>query len=319
MSSTQRLANLSPRLLRIAGIARQKRQEVFTSLAHLVDVEQLQDAYGRCRKDGAVGVDDVSAEEYGKALSANLSALHERLRTGAYRAPPVLRAYVPKAQGGERPIGIPTVRDRVVQAAVKNILEPVFEADFYPCSYGFRPGRSAHQAVLAVREAVMSMRGAWVIDADIRSFFDSLDHRVLNSLLDRRIRDGAIRRLIGRWLKAGVMEQGEWKRMARGTPQGGVISPLLANVFLHYVLDVVGSSNVLRVSLTSFAPSASSTRATTPALNDTGTNSLPAGFSWSASSSSLSGATSTSFESSAVKNSRSTMASSFVSSRGNNS
>ena len=235
---------VSPKLLRIAEVARGRPELALTSLAHLIDVDHLREAHRRVRKDGAVGIDEVSAEEYGRDLEKNLVALHERLRSDAYRAPPVRRVWIPKASGGERPIGIPTFEDKIVQRAVAMVLEAVYEQDFLSCSYGFRPGRSAHQAILAVRESIMSMKGAWIVDADIRSFFDSLDHHVLQELLGKRIRDGALRRLIGRWLKAGVMDAGELKRSALGTPQGGVISPLLANVFLHYVIDVWSETDV---------------------------------------------------------------------------
>lgn len=229
---------VSPKLLRIAEVARERPDLAFTSLAHLIDVDHLREAYAKVRKDGAVGIDEVTSEEYGRSLESNLKALHQRLRSDTYRAPPVRRVWIPKAKGGERPIGVPTFEDKIVQRAVAMVLEAVYEQDFLPCSYGFRPGRSAHQAILAVRETIMSMKGAWIVDADIRSFFDSLDHAVLRELLGKRIHDGALRRLVGRWLKAGVMEAGELKRSSRGTPQGGVISPLLANVFLHYVIDV---------------------------------------------------------------------------------
>jgi RNA-directed DNA polymerase len=237
MEGTPRPISISPRLLRIAEIARERPEEAFTSLAHLIDIEHLRRAHDRVRKDAAVGIDGVGAEEYANAIESNLKALHERLREGKYRAPPVRRVWIPKAQGGERPIGVPTYEDKIVQRAVVMVLEAVYEQDFLECSYGFRPNRSAHEAVSAVREAVMSTRGAWVIDADIRTFFDSVDHKKLNELLDLRVRDGSLRRLIGKWLNAGVMEEGSVKRTTQGTPQGSVISPLLANIFLHYVLD----------------------------------------------------------------------------------
>ena len=229
---------MSPKLLRIAEIARERPAEVFTSLAHLIDIEHLRVAHERVRKDSAAGIDGVSAEEYAGSLETNLKALHERLRGGRYRAPPVRRVWIPKPQGGERPIGVPTFEDKIVQRAVTMVLEAIYEQDFLDSSYGFRPNRSAHEAVLAVREAVMSMRGAWIIDADIRTFFDSVDHKRLNELLDLRVRDGSLRRLIGKWLNAGVMEEGSVRRTLQGTPQGSVISPMLSNIFLHYVLDM---------------------------------------------------------------------------------
>jgi group II intron reverse transcriptase/maturase len=209
-----------------------------TTLAHHIDVEWLREAYRRTRKDGATGVDRQSAEQYAEHLEDNLRALLGRVKSGTYRAPPVRRVHIPKGDGTQsRPIGIPTFEDKVLQRAVAMVLEAVYEQEFHDFSYGFRPGRSAHQACEALRNATMNMAGGWVLEVDIRKFFDSLDHEHLRQILSRRVRDGAILRLIGKWLNAGVMEGRELFHPEMGTPQGGVISPLLANVYLHEVLD----------------------------------------------------------------------------------
>jgi RNA-directed DNA polymerase len=239
MTETQSFEAISPRLQRIAELARGHPEWAFTNLAHHIDLDLLQEAYRRTRQDAAVGVDGQTAAAYAANLEGNLQALLDRLHEGAYRAPPVRRVYIPKGDGrSTRPIGIPTLEDKVLQRAVAMVLEPVYEADFLDCSYGFRPGRSAHQAVATLRQEVMAMNGGWVVEVDIRSFFDDLDHSHLRSFLDRRVRDGVIRRVVHKWLKAGVLEQGAVHYPDTGTPQGGVISPLLANVYLHEVLDV---------------------------------------------------------------------------------
>jgi group II intron reverse transcriptase/maturase len=209
------------------------------SLSHHMDIDWLKEAYRRTRKDGAVGVDGQTAQDYAEKLEANLQSLLYRAKTGdPYKAPPVRRVYIPKADGTQRPLGIPTFEDKLLQRAVVMLLEPLYEQDFLDCSYGFRPGRSAHQALEAIREQVMRMEGGWLLDVDIRQYFDTLDHGCLREILDKRMRDGVLRRLIGKWLKAGVLDQGCLTYPETGTPQGGVISPLLANIYLHEVLDV---------------------------------------------------------------------------------
>lgn len=229
--------SVSTRLQRIAELAEGKPDAVLTTLAHHIDLDWLREAYRRTRKDGAVGVDDQTAEEYAANLEGNLAALHERLKAGTYRAPPVKRVHIPKGDGSKtRPIGIPTFEDKVLQRAVAMVLEAVYEQDFLDCSYGFRPGRSAHQALQRLWRSAMSF-GTVVLEVDIQAFFDSLDHGHLRSFLDRRVRDGVIRRVIDKWLKAGVLEEGSVSYPEAGTPQGGVISPLLANVYLHEVID----------------------------------------------------------------------------------
>jgi RNA-directed DNA polymerase len=229
---------VSTRQARIAALAKQAPAMSFTSLAHHIDVGWLYDAYLRTRHDGAPGVDGQTAEGYAANLRGNLEVLHERAKSGTYRAPPVRRVHIPKGTGKEtRPIGIPTFEDKVLQRAVVMALEPLYEQDFRDCSYGFRPGRSAHQALEALWQQLTGMNGGWVVEVDIRKFFDTLDHGCIRELLQRRVRDGVLLRLIGKWLNAGVLEDGVVTTPEQGTPQGGVISPLLANVYLHYVLD----------------------------------------------------------------------------------
>jgi RNA-directed DNA polymerase len=230
---------VSTRQQRIAELAKQSPQLGFTSLAHHIDVRWLYEAYLRTRPDGAPGVDGQTIADYTANLGANLQALLDRAKSGTYRAPPVRRVHIPKGTSGDtRPIGIPTFEDKVLQRAVVMVLEAVYEQDFLDCSYGFRPGRSAHQALDALWQQTMRLGGGWVLEVDIRKFFDTLDHAQLRELLRHRIRDGVLLRLIGKWLNAGVLDDGSLTFPEAGTPQGGVVSPLLANVYLHYVLDV---------------------------------------------------------------------------------
>jgi group II intron reverse transcriptase/maturase len=219
-------------------LAKQAPSLRFTTLAHHIDLRWLHTAYLRTRRDGAVGVDGQTAQDYAENLLDNLQSLLDRAKSGTYRAPPVRRVHIPKGTGPEtRPIGIPTFEDKVLQRAVVMVLEPLYEQDFYDGSYGFRPGRSAHQALETLWRQLMAMGGGWVVEVDIRKFFDTLDHARLRELLQRRVHDGVLLRLIGKWLNAGVLEDGAWTTPEAGTPQGGVISPLLANIYLHYVLD----------------------------------------------------------------------------------
>ncbi len=210
---------------------------VFTSLNHLIDLEWMREAWRRTRKDGAVGVDGVTAEEYEANLEDNLQDLLNRIKSGRYIAPPVRRHLIPKADGTQRPLGIPTLEDKVAQRAVVMLMEPIYEETFRSSSYGFRPGRSAHDALDAVFEGTFRDRLCWVIDLDIKSYFDTIRFDHLRDFLDLRIKDGVVRRMLGKWLKAGVLDNGVLSRADTGTPQGGVISPLLSNVFLHHVLD----------------------------------------------------------------------------------
>jgi RNA-directed DNA polymerase len=238
MASASKLDIVSTRQQRIATLAKQSPQMGFTSLAYHIDLDWLREAYRRTRKDGAVGVDGQTAADYEKDLEGNLRSLLDRAKSGTYRAPPVRRVHIPKGTGGDtRPIGIPTLEDKVLQRAVVMVLEAVYEQDFHDCSYGFRPGRSAHQALDALWQQTMRTGGGWILEVDIRKFFDTLDHAHLRELLQHRVRDGVLLRLIGKWLNAGVLEDGTLSYPEAGSPQGGVISPLLANVYLHYVLD----------------------------------------------------------------------------------
>jgi RNA-directed DNA polymerase len=211
---------------------------VLTSLHHLIDLEWMFEAYRLTRKDGAPGIDGVTAADYEANLEVHLNDLLTRIKSGRYVAPPVRRHYIPKADGTKRPLGIPTLEDKVAQRAILLLLEPIYETDFLPCSYGFRPGRSAHDALHALRDGFMVQGLRWVVDVDISKYFDTIDHAHLRHFLDQRVTDGVVRRMIDKWLKAGVLEEGVLRRTTGGTPQGGVISPLLSNIYLHYVLDV---------------------------------------------------------------------------------
>ena len=237
MQGTSSPENISTRLQKVAELATQAPGMVFTTLAHHIDVIFLKEAFHLTRKDAASGVDQQTAAEYEEQLDKNLTSLLDRFKSGTYKAPPVKRAYIPKASGAARPIGIPTIEDKVLQRAVAMVLGAVYEQDFLPCSYGFRPGRSCHQALQNLWLGTMGMGGGYVYEVDIRKFFDTLDHGHLRSFLDLRVRDGVIRRVIDKWLKAGVLEAGQLAYPDAGTPQGGVISPLLANIYLHEVLD----------------------------------------------------------------------------------
>ena len=220
-------ANLSTKRQWIADLARTKRGTALCSLHHVIDLEWMLEAYDLTRKDGAPGIDGVTATDYEANLEANLLDLLERIKSGRYEAPPVWRTYIPKADGSQRPIGIPTFEDKVAQRAVSMVLEAIYEQDFLPCSYGFRPGRSAHQALSSLRYEIWSNRLYWVLDIDIRKY----------AFLDQRAKDGVIRRMIDKWLNAGVVEDGLLRRTTEGTPQGGVVSPCISNIFLHHVLD----------------------------------------------------------------------------------
>jgi RNA-directed DNA polymerase len=235
MNETQRSENVTTKLQRIAELAKKYRE--LTSVSHVLDLDWMKEAHRRTRKDGAVGIDGCTAEQYAANLEANLRALCEKLRSGTYRPPPVRRALIPKGGGKMRPIGVPTFEDKIAQRAVVMLLEAIYEPDFHPNSYGFRPGRSAHHALEELQKRPTYWESCWVIEADIQSFFDTIEHSKLRSILDQRIRDGVIRRLIDKWLNAGVMEEAGLVRAAAGTPQGGVLSPLLANVYLDEVLD----------------------------------------------------------------------------------
>jgi group II intron reverse transcriptase/maturase len=209
-----------------------------TSLNKYLDEEWLRAAFKRIRKDAAAGIDGVSAREYEKNMDERLTDLVNRAQSGRYRAPAVRRTYIEKPGKREkRPLGIPTTEDKLLQKAVVMLLEPIYENEFCDFSYGFRPGRNPHQALEEIRNSVMEMRVDWIVDADIRKFFDTLSHTHLREIVRQRVRDGVITRLIDKWLKAGVLEAEQWQRSEEGTPQGGVVSPLLSNIVLHEVLD----------------------------------------------------------------------------------
>jgi group II intron reverse transcriptase/maturase len=219
-------------------MAKESPELRFATLAHHINPELLRLAHARTRKDGASGIDGVTGEAYAADLDNNLQGLWTRLREGRYRAPAVRRVHIPKGDGRMRPLGIPTFEDKIVQRAAATLLGGIYEQDFLPCSFGFRPGRSAHDALKALREELMTMGGGWVLDADLRDFFGTVDHAKLRAILSQRVGDRSMMRLIGKWLQAGVMEEGRLSHPESGTPQGGVISPLLANVYLHEVLDL---------------------------------------------------------------------------------
>ncbi len=229
--------NVSTVQLRIAELSRRHAGEALISLNHFITPDLLEASYRGLRKKSSAGVDEVSMKSYEEGLSDRLIRLEELAKSGKYFAPPVKRVYIPKAGGKFRPIGIPTVEDKVLQGAVKLILEPIYEEEFYDFSYGFRPKRSSHQALKRLRDGIMNLGGCYVIDLDLSNYFGTIQHGELRNILDQRVRDGVLRRLINKWLKAGIMENGELRYEYEGTPQGGVISPLLGNIYLHEVLD----------------------------------------------------------------------------------
>lgn len=224
-------------LERVREVARRDKEARFTALLHHVTVERLRAAYRAIRPQAAAGVDGVTWEAYGQNLEANLQDLHRRLHAGSYRARPSRRSYIPKADGRLRPLGIATVEDKILQRAVVEVLNAVYETDFRGFSYGFRPGRNPHQALDALTVGIWRKKVNWVLDADIRDFFTSLDHGWLEKFLENRIADKRVLRLIRKWLSAGVIEDGNWSQTTEGAPQGASASPLLANVYLHYVFD----------------------------------------------------------------------------------
>ena len=235
---TQRSEGVLTKQRRIAELAREHPQMAFTSLNHYLDEAWLAEAVSRVKPEGAAGIDGQSLLDYKQQLEERLKDLLDRAKSGRYVAPPVKRVHIPKGDGKEtRPIGMPTIEDKVLQRAVVMVLEPIYEEQFKDFSCGFRPGRSAHQALDLIWRQVMTQHTGWILDVDIRKFFDTLDHRHLREILQHRVKDGVILRLIGKWLNAGVMEEGQVTHPTEGTPQGGVISPLLSNIYLHEVLD----------------------------------------------------------------------------------
>jgi len=235
---TLRWQPLLPNLRRVNEAARRSGRTRFTALLHHVDVAALERAFRRQRRAASPGVDGVTVAEYEQALESNLQHLHDRVHSGQYWPQPVRRTYIPKGDGGHRPLGIPALEDKIVQGAVAEVLNAVYEADFLGFSYGFRPRRSPHTALATLEQALMTQRVNWVLDLDIRTFFDSVDPGWLMRMLRHRIADPRVLRLIERWLRAGVLESGRWEPGEVGVPQGSGISPILANVFLHYVVDL---------------------------------------------------------------------------------
>lgn len=231
---------MSPKLSKVVERARKEPEARFDSLAHYLDAEALKRAFARIRKDAAAGVDGMSKEEYAKHLDENIRDLHGRLRTQTYRHQPIRRVHIPKGPGSRetRPIGISTIEDKIVQGALREVLEAVYEQDFLPCSFGFRPGRSAHDALGVLDQMLRRERTYWVLEADIRGFFDNIDRKKLMELLQLRITDGSILRLVGKCLHVGVLDGEDFTKPEDGTAQGSIISPLLGNVYLHYALDL---------------------------------------------------------------------------------
>jgi group II intron reverse transcriptase/maturase len=236
---TQGRRGVPSALERVREAVRRNKEERFTALFHHVyEIDRLREAYYGLKRQAVPGVDGETWQQYGKDLEGNLRELFERLKRGAYRAKPVQRAYIPKADGGQRPIGIPTLEDKIVQRATVEVLNAIYEEDFLGFSYGFRPGRSQHLALDALSVGVMRRKVSWVLDADIRGFLDTLNHEWLVKFIEHRIADRRIVRLIRKWLNAGVLEEGKRIRKEEGTVQGGSVSPLLSNIYLHYVFDL---------------------------------------------------------------------------------
>ncbi|HYW85278.1 MAG TPA: reverse transcriptase domain-containing protein, partial [Spirochaetia bacterium] len=235
---TQSGARVSQGLEGVRKAAKEHQEMKFTALLHHLTVALLRESYYALQRKAAPGVDGTTWQEYETGLEGRLIDLHSRVHRGAYRAQPSRRVYIPKADGRQRPLGVAALEDKIVQQAVVTILHAIYEEDFLGFSYGFRPGRSQHQALDALSYALTQKRVNYVLDADIRGFFDQLDHEWLMQFVQHRVADPRILRLIQKWLKAGVLEEGEWSETERGTPQGAVLSPLLANIYLHYVFDL---------------------------------------------------------------------------------
>jgi len=223
---------------RVRRVARKDKDVRFTALLHHVDVDRLRAAYWALKPKAAPGTDGVTWEDYGQDLAANLQDLHGRVHRGSYRPKPSRRVFIPKADGRQRPLGIASLEDKLLQRAVVEVLNAIYETEFVGFSYGFRPGRSPHRALDALAAGIVRKKVNWVLDADIRGFYDVIDHEWMLKFLEHRIADRRVLRLIRKWLKAGVIEDGEWSETLEGTPQGSSASPLLANVFLHYVFDL---------------------------------------------------------------------------------
>jgi len=236
--STQSEASVSQGLRGVRQRAIDNKRERFTALLHHLTIDLLRESYFALQRKAAAGVDGLTWEQYGETLEDGLTSLHSEIHRGAYRAQPSRRVYIPKADGRQRPLGIAALEDKIVQQAVATILNQIYEADFRGFSYGFRPGRSPHQALDALDVGIRRKPVNWVLDADIRGFFDNMSHEWTMKFIEHRVADQRILRLIRKWLQAGVSEEGQWSETRMGTPQGAVISPLLANIYLHYVFDL---------------------------------------------------------------------------------
>jgi len=237
MTAASMAEPMTPKLLEVRERAKRSPQMRFFSLAHLIDEAALERAYGRIRKDAAVGVDGVTKEQYGKELKRNVSDLHARMKAMRYRHQPLRRVHIPKGKGATRPIGISSVEDKVVQGAIREVLEAVYEPVFSASSFGFRPGRSAHDALRSLNQVLVRGEVSWILEADIRSFFDSIDRKMLMEMLRERVADTSMLRLVGRCLHVGILDGEEYSEPDEGTAQGSSLSPLLGNVYLHHVLD----------------------------------------------------------------------------------
>jgi RNA-directed DNA polymerase len=230
--------SVSSELDRVRQVARKDKDARFTALLHHVTIDRLEAAYRAIRPGAAPGVDGVTWKDYGQDLEANLRDLYARVHRGAYRAKPSRRVYIPKPDGRQRPLGVASLEDKILQRAVAEVLNAIFECDFLGFSYGFRPGRSPHDALDALAVGIEKRRVNWILDADIRDYFSKLDHSWLEKFLEHRIADRRVLRLIQKWLRAGVIEDEDWSETVEGTPQGASISTLIANVYLHYVFDL---------------------------------------------------------------------------------
>jgi RNA-directed DNA polymerase len=237
-SPTQSGERVSQGLRGVRQVAKARKQERFTALLHHLTVALLRDSFYALKRQAAPGVDGVTWQEYETGLAGRLADLHGRVHRGAYRAQPSRRVYIPKADGRQRPLGVAALEDKIVQQAVVTILNQIYEVDFQGFSYGFRPGRNPHQALDALTVGIQTKRVNWILDADVRNFFDRMSHEWTIKFVEHRVADRRILSLIQKWLKAGVSEDGQWSETVVGTPQGSVASPLLANIYLHYVFDL---------------------------------------------------------------------------------
>ena len=228
---------MSTDINRIAELAKEDPKRQFYSIAHLITVAKLYEAFRSLRKDASAGIDGVTYEQYEAHAEENIRQLHQRLKEGKYRAQPLRRVYIPKEDGKQRPISIPALEDKIVQKTVVDLLNAIYEQDFLNCSYGFRPKRGQHQALDEIGRIICNRPIAWVLEIDIRSYFDSMVRSALVEMIEERVTDGSVLRLIGKWIKVGVIEDGRLLVSETGTGQGQPISPLLANIYLHHVLD----------------------------------------------------------------------------------